>query len=105
MNLLYMHFLHVNVCVSAEQDQCLNGELVCWATLFTYELYGNHEDCFERKLPVAEVEQVFEAWSQQLKHQRIVLPTRTKVIHLWNALCCETPNQETISLYHMYMHL
>ncbi len=56
------------------------------ATL-THQLNGNHENSFEGELPITEVEQVFQARTQQFQHQRIVLPTGAEVVHLRDPLC------------------
>lgn len=48
----------------------------------TYELRGNVENGLEGKPPAAEVEEVFEARSEELHHQGIVLSARAEVVHL-----------------------
>ena len=39
----------------------------------TKELVDEHQDCFERKLAAAEVEEVFQTWTQQVKNHRVIL--------------------------------
>lgn len=64
--------------------QCLMvsfADLKCYSNA-TYELCGNVENGLEGKPPPAKVEKVFEAGSEKLHHQGVVLPARAEVVHL-----------------------
>lgn len=56
-------------------------------TRITHKLDGNHENSFQWEFAITEVEQIFEARTQQFQHQRIVLATRTKIVNLWHTIC------------------
>jgi len=57
-----------------------------YAKTTAYQLYSNHEDCFQGELATAQIKQILQALSKQLKNQRVVSTARTKIKHLRYAL-------------------
>lgn len=53
----------------------------------THQLDCNLDDGLDGEVPLAQVEQVLEAWPQQLHHQRVELRARAEVEDLRKALC------------------
>lgn len=49
------------------------------------QLISQKKDRLERELPVAEVEEVLQTWSQQIQHHGIVVTFCTKPTNEWNA--------------------
>ena len=47
----------------------------------THELVSQKKDCLERKLPVAEVEQILEGGTQQIDDHRIIVTFGTEPAH------------------------
>jgi len=48
------------------------------------ELIGKHQHRFERELATAEVEEVFQAWPQQIKHQGVKVALCLISVNSWN---------------------
>ena len=48
------------------------------------ELIGEHQHSFKRELATAEVEEVFQAWSQQIKHQGLEIALCLISVNSWN---------------------
>ena len=47
-------------------------------------LIGEHQHGFERKLPLAVVEEVLETGSQQIDNHHVVVTFDAKPMHVWN---------------------
>ena len=48
-------------------------------------MIGEHEDRFERKLPLAVVEEVFETWPEQVNDHDVVVAFDAEPVHVGNA--------------------
>ena len=57
------------------------------ASVETYHLLCYHDDCLDRKLPVAVVKQVLETWTEQIDHQDVVEAFLAKVINIRDPGC------------------
>lgn len=53
----------------------------------THQLDRNHQDGLEREGPITQIEEIFQAGSEQLQHHGVVLPTGAKVVNLRNSFC------------------
>jgi hypothetical protein len=65
----------------------------------TDHLLGCHDDCLDRELAAAHVEEVFETRSEQVNNEDVVKALLTKVVDLWYPSCTHTRNT-TVSAPH-----
>ena len=50
-------------------------------------MIGEHKHGLERELALAVVEEIFEAWPEQVDHHHIVVALDAEPMHIWNAHC------------------
>ena len=55
-------------------------------------LLGNHNNSFDGELPTTHIEQVFEAWAQEVDDKYVVQPFLSKMIYLGNTNCQNDQN-------------
>ena len=70
-------------CLNARQLLEISKRRLRWISM-SYHLLGNHHNGLDRELSMAVIEEVFEAWAEQVNDQDVVKALLTKVIYIRN---------------------